>query len=96
VAVLAAYALGYNVIHLLGAYANPRYELKQLLRFGFVRGVDSSYPTVYTQHGLVLDDDSFSLPRPKRDIDFLNDYYNEGLLTRNIATWLRACTPNEQ
>lgn len=77
-------------IHLLGAHAPPAVELPPLLASYRIRGVDSSLPCVYTKHGLELDDVT---PRPAiRNIDFLNDRYDEKLLQWNIDTWRAMCT----
>ena len=77
-------------IHLLGAAVDPRVEVKPLLKHPRVRGVDSSYPTIYAQHGIELTSGMLGDDRPDRNIDFVNDLYDERLLRGNIEVWKRA------
>lgn len=88
---LTRYLRNYQKIHLLGAYANPLEEIQTALKYHKVVGVDSSYPCVYTSHGQALRVEHFSHERPSRDIDFLEDRYDEGLLKHNMKVWWNAC-----
>lgn len=81
-------------VHLLGAYADPRKEAQPLLMSPIVRGLDSSYPSVYAKHGIELTPKMFGEPRPERNIDFLEDEYDANLLKRNIEVWRDVCEPN--
>lgn len=79
-------------IHLLGCYANPLEEIRTISNLSpEVQGVDSSYPSVYAQHGLRMNMKSFENPRPSRDIDFVEDMYDESMLKDNIEVWRQAC-----
>lgn len=80
-------------IHLLGVCADPRLEAEPLLKLPNVRSLDSSYPSIYAQHGIELTPEMFSNPRPERNIDFLQDVYDENLLKKNIEVWKNACEP---
>mgnify|MGYP006921348569 CR=1 FL=1 len=83
-------------IHLLGCYADPRVEVAPLLNSPYVMGVDSSYPSVYAQHGLELTEKALGEPRPGRYINFETDRYDPALLARNIDVWRKACQSTEQ
>lgn len=82
---------GGQKVHFLGCYADPRMEIAPVLPLHYVRGVDSSYPSVYAQQGMLLTPEAFSWPRPPRNIDFLNDKYDRTLLRANITEWRDAC-----
>lgn len=89
----AGYAL---LFHFLGCYTDPNVEIKPVIDLPFIQGVDSSYPSVYAEHGYVLGARDFSKPRPKRNIDFVTDRYPTLLLQGNILAWRLACqTPRK-
>lgn len=78
-------------IHFLGCYADPREEIAPALNSIRVNGVDSSYPSVYAQNGIRLTKEMFAMPRPPREINFLADQYDVGLLRTNVNEWRNAC-----
>ena len=82
---------GFQKIHFLGAKADPRLEARLAIKQFEVRGVDSSYPCVYTQHGIKITPEFMSGPRPTREIDFLEDEYDTELLQKNLEVWWDAC-----
>lgn len=79
-------------VHLLGCYSDPREEIAPILSLDMVNGVDSSYPTVYTQRGMRLQSHMFGNVRPARRIDFERDSYDDTLLAHNIYEWRKACS----
>jgi len=84
----------FESVHFLGSDRDPGKELRDYLELDNVLGVDSSYPSVYAQQNIKLTKPLFQLPRPPREIDFLNDAYNETLLVQNIEAWKHECQPN--
>lgn len=85
-----ALRLGFQV-HLLGCSEDPRRHVQPLLSIPGVRGVDSSYPTIYAAHDMKLELEDFDKPRPERIVDFRIDIYEDSLLKYNIDTWRKAC-----
>lgn len=81
----------YLKIHLLGCYADPRIDVRPILNFHFITGVDSSYAAVYTENILKITPESLSGTRPSRNINFLTDTYDVELLRDNIKAWRLAC-----
>jgi hypothetical protein len=81
---------GHNV-HLLGCKEDPRSHIAPLLSQPGIRGVDSSYPSIYAAHGLQLNPDDFGRSRPPRNVNFLQDIYEDSLLKYNIDAWRKAC-----
>jgi len=82
---------GYQKIHFLGCKTDPRLEARLAIKQPEVRGVDSSYPCVYTHHGMELLPIWMEGVRPSREIDFLEDEYDPNLLKRNLKVWWDAC-----
>lgn len=78
-------------VHFLGCYADPREEIAPIIYNPSVQGVDSSYPSVYAQHNIVLNQQAFTMPRPARHIDFLQHTYDPLLLAYNVDMWRDAC-----
>lgn len=79
-------------MHFLGCYMDPVAELSHILGKPEVQGIDSSYPSVYARHHMLLTTGAFRMPRPPRDIDFINDEYNADLLKDNIDAWVLRCS----
>ncbi len=72
-------------IHLLGCYGNLQAEADLLKRYDVVVGMDSSWPCVFTTHGLRSREGG---PRPpERQVDFLRDFYDGWLLEANLKHW---------
>ena len=82
---------GYQKIHLLGAKMDPRFEARPAIKQFGVRGIDSSFPCVYTRHGIKITPEFLSGSRPTREINFLEDEYDTGLLQYNMDMWWDAC-----
>lgn len=81
-------------IHLLGCDTDPRKEVKPLLSRFTVQGVDSSYASVYAKHKIQMTPEILAWPRPPREVNFVEDVYNENLLLNNIEVWRQACRPD--
>lgn len=81
----------FQKVHFLGCKADPRIEARLAINLSQVRGVDSSFPCVYTRHGIRINPELLSGPRPTREIDFLEDEYDPNLLKYNLESWWNAC-----
>ena len=87
---------GFQKIHFLGVKMDPRFEARLAIKQYGVRGVDSSFPCVYTRHGIKITPEFLSGSRPTREIDFLEDGYDPKLLQKNMDMWWDAClNPSE-
>ena len=77
-------------IHLLGNYLPPEDDVAIALRKPQVRGVDSSYASVFTKHDLLIES---GVPRPAdRNLDFITDRFaNLGLFQANLKSWRVRC-----
>ena len=86
----------FQKVHFLGQYIDPRFEARLALEYPVVRVVDSSFPCVYTRHGIKISPEFLNGPRPTREIDFLEDEYDTELLQGNMDMWWNAClNPSE-
>ncbi len=87
---------GFQKIHFLGCKMDPRFEACLAIKQLKVRGVDSSFPCVYTHHGIKITPEFLGGARPAREIDFLEDDYDAVLLQYNMDVWWDAClNPSE-
>jgi hypothetical protein len=78
-------------VHFLGCYADPTYEIRPNINYSFIRGVDSSYPSVYAKNSMALTPEVMSMPRPMTKIDLINDRYEPTLIHDNVRAWRDAC-----
>lgn len=79
-------------MHFLGCYMDPLLELGGILGRPEVQGIDSSYPSVFARHHMQLTQEAFKMPRPPRDIDFVNDQYDGQLMKENVQAWVTRCS----
>lgn len=77
-------------VHFLGCNFDPGFEVVPGFRIG-VRSVDSAIASVFTKHSMYIDVLRTGGTRPPRSIDFVNDFLDSTLLSKNIEWWRRRC-----
>ena len=74
-------------IHLLGCHEMPEHDVFAALQLPYVDGVDSSLPSLFSAHGLIMKPGD---ERPPGSIDFRHSYQT-WIMSENLSRWRSLC-----